>query len=315
MKKITRAALLLMCAAICVSISVSCENKKNDSDSEISLNSVTTPALSEQPEETTPFIPDDSYSYKYENSKIIIRDTDNKELMALNMDIPLNSSMSGEIIRDDYNFDGYTDFSVMYSQENSNDFYYFWLYDKTLHFYVKNDFLSRVASPVFDKTNETVSSFENISETDNTEYLYFWQNGQLRLSTRKMREAVDDGLRFTTYITDEDDKESIQKSFTISSDAAAEMDEFVVSARDVAAAQYNVHNTDFLVEYLGTELIDGVMRHKITCGQAFEVVVTLYPKVGDFSDMLANEHNGSSKLVKVDVNKPAVTVEADIATT
>lgn len=292
--------IVLICIGICALAFVGCdkENKGTSSAAETTPLEETTKTA---PSDVFEFVPNDKYTYRYQDGAVVISDEDGEGLLNIPLDIPLDSSMSGEVILDDYNFDGYTDFSLMYSQGNSNSYYYFWMYNKDQHYYVKYDGLSNIASPVFDKQNETITSFEHISATDNTEYLYFWQDGQLRLSTRKVQELVDEGLRFTTYITDENKNESVQKTFTINNEAASEMNEVIFVAEDVAKAQFDVHNIDFVIEYMGTEEIEGKLRHKISFGQAYEVVVTLYPSVGNFEDMLAVRNDGEEKFEKVNI--------------
>lgn len=292
--------IMLVCAGILLSALAGCDSSSGESpESVMPLMNGTTTVSPNVPD----FVPDDKYIYKYENGAVIISDTEMNTLLTVSVDVPIDSSMSKEVLRDDYNFDGYTDFSIMYNQGNANSYYYFWLYDKTRHNYIRSDALSNIPSPRFDKQTESISSYDHISASDNIDALYVWQDGVLKLVRRKVRESVEDGLRFTTYITDENNNESVQKTFTISIEAAMEMENVISRAEDVAKAQFDVHKTEFTIEYLGTKEIDGALRHEIALGQAYEIVATLYPKVGDFEDMLAINNLESEKLEKVDVNK------------
>ena len=299
MKKIL---LTFFCVSICAATLCGCSDDNPSSQNETVLQKDVTESTT--PVETdAPFVPDDSYKYEYKDGTIYCYDADGKMLIHMTLDIPLDNTVSGEVLCDDYNFDGYTDISLMYSKGVQNSYYYFWMYDKSHNYYLKYDRLTNVPSPVFDKKNETVTSFDHISATDNAEYLYYWSDGQLKLSTRKVQEAVDSGLRFTTYIIDEAGNESIQKTFTIGNDAAAEKDDVIAKTTEVAKIQFNVHNTDFSVDYLGTEEVNGIMRHKISFAQNFDVVATLYPAVGNFSDMLADKNDGNGAKYAIDVTK------------
>lgn len=65
---------------------------------------------------------------------------------------------------DDFNFDGYADFSVFIASRGANMFYHYFLYDSNEHKYVLTDALSPLASPIFFAENKTI--IESISFPD-----------------------------------------------------------------------------------------------------------------------------------------------------
>ena len=84
-----------------------------------------------------------------------------------------------ELIAEDANFDGYTDFMVLYSQANLNSYYYFFLWNmqkRTFEYYLP---LSSVPSPSVDKERRRIISTDLRNETTEITTEYIWQDGNI----------------------------------------------------------------------------------------------------------------------------------------
>jgi len=83
-------------------------------------------------------------------------------------------SLFHSVIVDDFNFDGYNDFSVLRSRGNANYFRDFWLWDNSAQKFAFNEDLSKISMPTFDSETKIVSGYErhNAAEFTATHYKY-----------------------------------------------------------------------------------------------------------------------------------------------
>lgn len=120
-------------------------------------------------------------SFYYQENRLVLFDAYNTQRFALyaNSYEPHYQGAEVELIGEDVNFDGYTDFYLLYSQGNMNAYYFFWIWnmqDRTFEYYLP---LSSVPSPEIDKERKLITSsdqtdFDTIITTD-----YVWQNGNI----------------------------------------------------------------------------------------------------------------------------------------
>lgn len=84
-----------------------------------------------------------------------------------------------ELIGEDVNFDGYTDFYLLYSKGNLNTYYCFWIWDmekRTYEYYLP---LSNVPSPAFNEETKRIISSDQISYNTIISTEYVWTNGEI----------------------------------------------------------------------------------------------------------------------------------------
>ncbi|MCH5198467.1 MAG: hypothetical protein J1E34_06140 [Oscillospiraceae bacterium] len=98
-----------------------------------------------------------------------------------------------ELIGEDVNFDGYTDFYLLYSKGNLNTYYCFWIWnmqERTYEYYLP---LSSVPSPVFNAETKRVISLDQVSLDKAIETEYEWNNEDLVpvATSEKRLEIVD----------------------------------------------------------------------------------------------------------------------------
>lgn len=91
-----------------------------------------------------------------------------------------------------FNFDDYTDISVMKNGDASVTTLYcdFYIYNKTADRFIKNDKLSEIPNIGVDDGQDTLSSFIHISATDNVTTTYKW-NGDDIAPVKKIAQAYD----------------------------------------------------------------------------------------------------------------------------
>jgi hypothetical protein len=83
---------------------------------------------------------------------------------------------------EDFNFDGYKDFSFISSRgATGNSIYTVWLFNPQLSRFVLNKELSDLMSPVPDPKTKTIRSFSNTSAADWDDQTYIWKDGRLML--------------------------------------------------------------------------------------------------------------------------------------
>lgn len=106
---------------------------------------------------------------------------------------PAASSEGGiQLIAEDMNFDGYTDFRLPSSVGNVNSFYYCWLWDmnaRTFKYYYP---LSAISSPVFNKDTKEVVSTNRSSATHYDVSTYTWIDGQLTIQKHESVTETED---------------------------------------------------------------------------------------------------------------------------
>ena len=84
-----------------------------------------------------------------------------------------------ELVGEDVNFDGYTDFYLLYSQANFNSYYFFWIWNmqkRTFEYYLP---LSSVPSPDVDAQTRRIHSSDRISEETLRTTDYEWKDGEI----------------------------------------------------------------------------------------------------------------------------------------
>ncbi len=84
-----------------------------------------------------------------------------------------------ELIGEDVNFDGYTDFYLLYSQANFNSYYFFWIWNmqkRTFEYYLP---LSSVPSPDVDAQTRRIHSSDRVSEETLRTTDYEWKDGEI----------------------------------------------------------------------------------------------------------------------------------------
>jgi hypothetical protein len=90
---------------------------------------------------------------------------------------------NGSIFRDyeivDANFDGYMDFSYLYSRGNANYICVFWIWDPETKAFKTSDELNEISMPQFDPDLEVVSGFWRDSAASNESRYYKYIGGKL----------------------------------------------------------------------------------------------------------------------------------------
>ena len=120
-------------------------------------------------------------SVYYQDQRLILFDSYGSkmfELYAYSYE-PYYENTPIELVGEDVNFDGYTDFYLLYSQANFNSYYFFWLWNmqkRTFEYYLP---LSSVPSPRVDENNRRIHSSDRISEDTLRTTDYIWDNGQI----------------------------------------------------------------------------------------------------------------------------------------
>ncbi len=117
----------------------------------------------------------------YQDQRLIIYDSYDTKLFELyaNGYEPFYNHTPVELIGDDVNFDGYTDFYLLYSEANLNSYYFFWLWnmqERTFKYYLP---LSSVPTPEIDAARRRVisSDMTDLDTLVTTEYI--WQDGNI----------------------------------------------------------------------------------------------------------------------------------------
>ena len=120
-------------------------------------------------------------SVYYQDQRIVIFDTYDTKLFELyaNGYEPFYNHTPIELAADDVNFDGYTDFYLLYSESNLNSYYFFWLWnmqERTFKYYLP---LSSVPTPEVDSARRRIvsSNMTNLDTLVTTEYI--WQDGNI----------------------------------------------------------------------------------------------------------------------------------------
>lgn len=84
-----------------------------------------------------------------------------------------------ELLAGDINFDGYTDFMLLYTRSGFNSYYFCWLWDMAAHRFRYYLPLSSIPSPTFDAQRQRVISSDRRGATQLLTTDYIWQNGDL----------------------------------------------------------------------------------------------------------------------------------------
>ena len=120
-------------------------------------------------------------SVYYQDQRLLLFDSYDTKLFELyaNGYEPNYNNSPIELVGDDINFDGYTDFYLLYSEANLNSYYFFWIWnmqERTFKYYLP---LSSVPSPEIDAERRRIIS-SNMTDLDTlitTEYV--WQDGNI----------------------------------------------------------------------------------------------------------------------------------------
>ena len=92
---------------------------------------------------------------------------------------PEVSGKEVEMIIEDMDFDGETDFGLLYADNDLNRYYDCWLWVKDDRDFVFSEPLSGIPSPSFDKERQTVYSYNRLSAQNAIVTEYQWQSGGL----------------------------------------------------------------------------------------------------------------------------------------
>lgn len=99
-------------------------------------------------------------------------------------DIP-RTAESGQLNREDFNFDGYLDLILRtsYNPQTENSFYCVWLYDPNTQRFALSQELSRLTNPRPDPYNRTIIAQTNepCAGSCYDRQVYKWQNGRLEM--------------------------------------------------------------------------------------------------------------------------------------
>lgn len=117
----------------------------------------------------------------YQDLRLVIYDSYGKQIFTLyaNGYEPFYNNSPVELFGDDVNFDGYTDFYLLYSEANLNSYYFFWIWnmqERTFKYYLP---LSSVPSPEIDAERKRIvsSDYTDFDTLVTTEYV--WQNNNI----------------------------------------------------------------------------------------------------------------------------------------
>lgn len=126
-----------------------------------------------------------------------------------------------------FNFDDYTDISVMKNGDASVTTLYcdFYIYNKAADRFIKNDKLSAIPNIGVDDGQDTLSSFIHISATDNVTTTYKWQGDDI-VPVKKIAQAYDkDSELFyiSEYEYDADGNEKLVSNESYTSDELKEL--------------------------------------------------------------------------------------------
>lgn len=197
-KKLTA---LILAAVILISLSA-CRKRPEDTTTKApndvtqSYNEITSSAPAEEPSTLTPLEFDENeaqeigtfdteifgtLSVYYQEDRLILFDSYSAkrfELYAFSY-LPNYEDAPAQIIGEDVNFDGYTDFYLLYSKGNLNTYYCFWIWnmeERTYEYYLP---LSSVPSPVFNAGTKRIISSDQISIDTIITTEYIWNNGEI----------------------------------------------------------------------------------------------------------------------------------------
>ena len=140
--------------------------------------------------------------FYYQDSHILIFNSDEDLLFTLDSNgyYPNYEETPVELHGDDVNFDGHTDFYLLYSRGKLNDYCFFWLWnmrERTFEYYVP---LSSIPSPVVDAGNQAIVSTTQLNADQLLRTVYRWQNGNItavsneKVSAHPPQEEDDDIL-------------------------------------------------------------------------------------------------------------------------
>lgn len=117
----------------------------------------------------------------YQDQRILIFDSYGTRLFELyaNGYEPFYNHTPIELIGNDVDFDGHTDFYLLYSEANLNSYYFFWIWnmqERTFKYYLP---LSSVPSPEIDAQRHRIvsSNMTDLQTVITTEYV--WQDGNI----------------------------------------------------------------------------------------------------------------------------------------
>lgn len=124
----------------------------------------------------------------FQDEKIAIKDEfgDLKFVLDAEGYSPASEEAGIQLIAEDMNFDGYTDFRLPSSLGSVNSFYYCWLWDmgaKTFTYYSP---LSAICSPVFNKDTKEIVSTNRSSAARYDVTTYKWIDGQLSVQKHEL---------------------------------------------------------------------------------------------------------------------------------
>ncbi|MGH4052910.1 MAG: XAC2610-related protein [Clostridium sp.] len=118
-------------------------------------------------------------------SKISIYNKDDKEDKLQELVFNETSTPDGEqlgIVIEDMNFDGYKDIRIQQLlPATGNVPYYYWLWDKEISKFIKNNELEKITSPVFDAKSKSIKSNVKEDATTYYDYEYKYINNKITL--------------------------------------------------------------------------------------------------------------------------------------
>lgn len=124
----------------------------------------------------------------FQDDKIAIKDEfgDLKFVLDAEGYSPASDDTATQLIAEDMNFDGYTDFRLPSSLGNVNSFYYCWLWNmntKTFEYYYP---LSAICSPEFKQDTKQIVSTNRSSAARYDVTTYTWVDGQLSVQNHEL---------------------------------------------------------------------------------------------------------------------------------
>ncbi len=152
----------------------------------------------------------------FQDKKIALKDEfgDLKFVLDAEGYSPASDDTATQLIAEDMNFDGYTDFRLPSSLGSVNSFYYCWLWDmseKTFKYYYP---LSAICSPEFKKDTKEIVSTNRSSASRYDVTTYTWVDGQLSVQKHELVTA-DENITSTGAEIAENDTVEISNGMFI----------------------------------------------------------------------------------------------------
>jgi len=99
--------------------------------------------------------------------------------------LPLSSELSGELVIEDLNFDGYSDFRILMDAGTAGtDVYHYWVWNNVKKQFDQSAELESLSlcNPEFDATSKTIASYYADSAVDSEERIYRYIGGKPKMT-------------------------------------------------------------------------------------------------------------------------------------